>query len=134
MRFRRRVYSAPGVPTLEMRLGKSMPDRSPVLSGGRRRQAIVGMVMSVIVNLASVGLGADSELWRERAACRGYATDVFFPGIDHPDVQRALAVCHGCEVRTQCLDYAVGTRQPFGVWGGMTEDQRRDLRGARHRC
>ena len=41
--------------------------------------------------------------------------------------QQAKAICEDCAVRTECLDYAIGTREPFGIWGGMTEYERKSL-------
>jgi WhiB family redox-sensing transcriptional regulator len=67
--------------------------------------------------------------WWERAACRDADPDLFFPvssvGPGHDEVERAKAVCAGCEVRRQCLQFALATRQAHGVWGGTTEEERR---------
>jgi WhiB family redox-sensing transcriptional regulator len=69
--------------------------------------------------------------WRAEAACRGVATDVFFPAGgsgNRTDWSAALAVCARCPVRQACLDYALRTNQPDGVWGMATPSQRRTLR------
>jgi WhiB family redox-sensing transcriptional regulator len=42
-------------------------------------------------------------------------------------VTAAKAICAACRVLTECRDYALRTRQPFGVWGGLDEEQRRDI-------
>jgi WhiB family transcriptional regulator, redox-sensing transcriptional regulator len=74
--------------------------------------------------------------WRERAACLGMSTELFFPAgstgkaIDQAD--EAKLVCAGCPVRRQCLEYAIGTGQE-GIWGATTEDERRSLRRAQQR-
>jgi WhiB family redox-sensing transcriptional regulator len=65
--------------------------------------------------------------WREDAACRGLETDVFFPATDE-EAEEAKAVCAVCPVREECLEYALATRQEDGVWGGLTETERRRLR------
>lgn len=69
--------------------------------------------------------------WRRRAACRLMPADMFFPvgtsGMAIEEVLAAKAVCSGCEVSGPCLDFALETRQEFGVWGGTDEDERRDL-------
>lgn len=70
--------------------------------------------------------------WRERAACRGLETTLFFPGRGESTVA-ATAVCSACVVRRECLSSALGDRpgggaERFGVWGGTTERQRRRLR------
>jgi WhiB family transcriptional regulator, redox-sensing transcriptional regulator len=71
--------------------------------------------------------------WRDRAACRGAQTDVFFPdGTAGPalrDIGRAKRICGGCPVRARCLDWALDHGAAFGIWGGFTEDERRAIRG-----
>ena len=74
--------------------------------------------------------------WRCRAVCRDEDPAVFFPlgigGSTLSQVAQAKAVCRGCEVREDCLASAMGSDQDCGVWGGLTEDERRTLkRGAR---
>ena len=70
------------------------------------------------------------ERWRQAAACRGLDTAVFFPANEE-DVGPAKAVCERCPVREQCLEWALATRQNDGVWGGLTETERRRLRRRR---
>jgi len=67
--------------------------------------------------------------WHDRAACRGVNTDLFFPAKGQP-ASPAKAVCEGCEVRVECLDFAMVTGQYHGIWGGLSERQRRKLRSA----
>jgi WhiB family redox-sensing transcriptional regulator len=66
--------------------------------------------------------------WWRSAACRDADPELFFPvgahGPARDDIALAKAVCATCGVRRQCLQYALATRQPHGVWGGMTEDER----------
>ena len=70
--------------------------------------------------------------WRPHAACRWMAPELFFPagttGIAAEEIEAAKAVCGECDVRADCLRFAVSTNQEFGIWGGTTEDERRDLR------
>jgi WhiB family redox-sensing transcriptional regulator len=65
--------------------------------------------------------------WRELAACRGIDLDVFFPGRGE-SAGPARCVCTACPVRQQCLDYAITNRITHGIWGGLTERERRALR------
>jgi WhiB family redox-sensing transcriptional regulator len=65
--------------------------------------------------------------WRELAACRGTDLEVFFPGRGE-SAGPARQVCAGCPVRTQCLDYAITSQIAYGIWGGLTERERRALR------
>ncbi|MHB8671244.1 MAG: WhiB family transcriptional regulator [Acidimicrobiales bacterium] len=74
----------------------------------------------------------DDAPWRRRAACRSSSPELFFPagatGMAVSDMEEAKAVCSGCVVRRECLDFALATNQEFGVWGGTTEEDRRTLR------
>lgn len=75
--------------------------------------------------------------WRQQAACLDEDPELFFPvGTTGPaldQVEEAKAVCRTCDVTEQCLEWALGTNQDAGVWGGMGEDERRTLRRARQR-
>jgi len=86
--------------------------------------------------------GPRSWGWQEQAACRGMDLVIFFgregergPGRDRREA-KAKRVCEGCPVRTECLDYAVSRPEKYGVYGGLSEDERaaerrRRLRQAR---
>jgi WhiB family redox-sensing transcriptional regulator len=63
--------------------------------------------------------------WVSRAACRGVDPDTLF--VQGSAQNRAKRVCAGCPVRTECLADALDNRMEFGVWGGMTERERRAL-------
>ena len=67
--------------------------------------------------------------WRELAACRGADLEVFFPGRGE-SAGPTRQVCAACPVRQPCLDYAVSNRITHGIWGGMTERERRPLQSA----
>jgi WhiB family transcriptional regulator, redox-sensing transcriptional regulator len=71
--------------------------------------------------------------WQLRAACRDIDTDVFFhpehergPAKDRRD-RRAKRVCARCPVIEACRRHALGVREPYGVWGGMTVAERAEL-------
>lgn len=70
--------------------------------------------------------------WRELAACRGYEPELFFPagesGPAVPLICRAKRICASCRVREECLAYAIETNQASGIWGGLTEEERRPVR------
>jgi WhiB family transcriptional regulator, redox-sensing transcriptional regulator len=72
------------------------------------------------------------EAWMRRAACRGQETEAFFPPRGG-DVSGPKAVCAACPVRQECLEYALDNRDKFGVWGGLTEMERREIRRERKR-
>lgn len=63
--------------------------------------------------------------WTARAACKGSNPDELF--VQGAAQNRAKVVCMGCPVRTECLADALDNRVEFGVWGGMTERERRAL-------
>ncbi|MGH8905660.1 MAG: WhiB family transcriptional regulator [Egibacteraceae bacterium] len=75
--------------------------------------------------------------WRHKAACSDEDPELFFPvGTTGPAIEqteRAKAVCARCPVAAQCLEWALNTGQDAGVWGGMSEDERRALRRGRQR-
>lgn len=75
--------------------------------------------------------------WRQRAACIDEDPELFFPiGSTGPaleQLERAKAVCGRCQVLDRCLEWALETNQDAGVWGGMSEDERRVLRRSRQR-
>lgn len=70
--------------------------------------------------------------WRDRAACLGEDPELFFPiGTTGPglrQVAQAKSVCRGCPVAVECLAWALDTDQRQGVWGGLSEDERLELR------
>ena len=64
--------------------------------------------------------------WAVHAACRQADHNWFFPGSDG-DADAAVRVCRGCPVREECLDWALESRIRYGIWGGLTERERRRL-------
>jgi WhiB family transcriptional regulator, redox-sensing transcriptional regulator len=75
--------------------------------------------------------------WRHRAACRDEDPELFFPiGTTGPallQVDEAKAVCRRCEAVDECLSWALDSDQDAGVWGGLSEDERRAARRRRVR-
>lgn len=77
--------------------------------------------------------------WRHKAACLNEDPELFFPvGSTGPalmQIAEAKKVCQLCDVRDECLAWALESGQDHGVWGGMSEDERRSLkrRNARSR-
>lgn len=70
--------------------------------------------------------------WTTAAACRDVDDSLFFPTRD-TTVDKAMAVCEICPVRYECLEYALETRQEYGVWGGKTAQERLKIRRGRNR-
>lgn len=71
-----------------------------------------------------VGIDDDDLGWQERALCAQTDPEAFFPEKGG-STREAKKVCLTCEVRTECLDYAVANDERFGIWGGMSERERR---------
>ena len=75
--------------------------------------------------------------WVHYARCRDEDPELFFPvGTTGPaamQVDAAKLVCADCIVRDECLEWAMATGQDAGVWGGLSEDERRSLRRSRRR-
>ena len=74
------------------------------------------------------------DVWQLRAACRGPHAAVFFPPPrferKHERLAReadAKSICLACDVREECLEYALAIREPHGIWGGLNENERKLL-------
>lgn len=73
--------------------------------------------------------------WADAAACRHVdraTRDAFFHDEKDPD-NPARRICAGCSVRTQCLDHAITTGEPHGIWGGKDEEERKRIARSRSR-
>ncbi len=78
----------------------------------------------------SLLLVADEPDWHERALCAQTDPEAFFPEKGG-STREAKRICTGCEVRSECLTYALAHDERFGIWGGLSERERRRLkRGA----
>lgn len=65
--------------------------------------------------------------WQEQALCAQTDPEAFFPEKGG-STREAKRVCSSCEVRSECLDYALAHDERFGIWGGLSERERRRLR------
>ncbi len=70
---------------------------------------------------------ADELLWQERALCAQTDPEAFFPEKGG-STREAKRVCLSCDVRGECLDYALFNDERFGIWGGLSERERRKLK------
>ncbi len=81
---------------------------------------------------SSLALANADYTWRRLAICRDTDPDLFFPvgttGYALVQIDRAKEVCGECPVQTDCLEYALETNQDSGIWGGTSEEERRNLR------
>jgi WhiB family redox-sensing transcriptional regulator len=81
---------------------------------------------------AAAGPACDSHPdWRADAACRNADPELFFPDGDvrsaRAQVKTAKLICRGCPVSATCLSWALASGQEAGIWGGLTEEERRRL-------
>jgi WhiB family redox-sensing transcriptional regulator len=74
------------------------------------------------------------DAWQVKAACRGPQAVVFFPppSFERKDEKsdrerRAKSICATCAVKQPCLQYALKIREPHGIWGGLSEGERKRL-------
>jgi WhiB family transcriptional regulator, redox-sensing transcriptional regulator len=65
--------------------------------------------------------------WQDKGLCAQTDPDAFFPEKGG-SIRPAKSVCRSCEVRAECLEYALENDERFGIWGGMSERERRRLR------
>lgn len=80
--------------------------------------------------IAQLGDPDPDVTWKLDGRCAETDPHLFFPDKGE-DTTAARAVCAGCEVRLRCLEYAINTRERFGVWGGATERERRQIQHTR---
>ena len=80
----------------------------------------------------SLALSAQNDDWRLLSACRDTDPDLFFPvGTTGPAIEQiesAKRVCCTCVAQTACLEFALATNQESGIWGGTSEEERRQIR------
>jgi WhiB family transcriptional regulator, redox-sensing transcriptional regulator len=86
-----------------------------------------GVPVSDLVDI--VLLGRD-RAWQRQANCMGVDPDLFFPERG-ASTREAKEVCRGCVVREDCLEYALANGEKFGIWGGLSERERRKIRRRR---
>lgn len=86
-----------------------------------------GIAMSTVFPL--VRGGEDQVDWQDRALCAQTDPESFFPEKGG-STREAKRVCSGCEVQAECLEYALANDERFGIWGGLSERERRRLKRA----
>ena len=89
--------------------------------------------MSILAS--SLALAVADDTWRDHALCRDTDPELFFPvgttGNALLAIDYAKRVCAQCSVTQECLDFALDTNQDSGIWGGLSEEERRDIRRQR---
>lgn len=83
--------------------------------------------LSLVPDPVEPMLTPDDELWQEKALCAQTDPEAFFPEKGG-STREAKRICLGCEVKDACLEYALANDERFGIWGGLSERERRRLK------
>jgi WhiB family redox-sensing transcriptional regulator len=83
--------------------------------------------LQLIMNVELIDTVEDELSWQERALCAQTDPEAFFPEKGG-STRDAKKVCVGCEVRSECLEYALQHDERFGIWGGLSERERRKFK------
>jgi WhiB family redox-sensing transcriptional regulator len=75
-------------------------------------------------------LATDDLAWQDLANCRGANPDLFFPERG-ASTRTAKGICRECSVQAECLEFAIVSSEKFGIWGGLSERERRKIRRER---
>jgi WhiB family redox-sensing transcriptional regulator len=97
---------------------------------GAAAAAAAAATAALLAELAANATDTADRRWQERANCLGVDPDLFFPERG-ASTREAKSVCRGCDVRLECLEYALGHGEKFGIWGGLSERERRRVRRER---
>ncbi len=83
--------------------------------------------LTLVPDTFDAGLEPGDSQWQERALCAQTDPEAFFPEKGG-STREAKRICLGCEVRDACLEYALANDERFGIWGGLSERERRRLK------
>ena len=83
--------------------------------------------MTGVFDAGFTGLAVEEQSWHESALCAETDPEAFFPEKGG-STREAKRICSGCEVRAESLEYALANDERFGIWGGLSERERRRLR------
>jgi WhiB family redox-sensing transcriptional regulator len=100
---------------------------SDYISGAERAGRGAGSADQGLMGMLGMGLADDVASWQERALCAETDPEAFFPEKGG-STREAKKICTGCEVKAECLEYALANDERFGIWGGLSERERRRLR------
>ena len=94
----------------------------------RQSRTVAGSELA-LVDLGVPGLFAEDEeeSWQDRALCAQTDPEAVFPEKGG-STREAKKICTGCEVKAECLEYALANDERFGIWGGLSERERRRIK------
>jgi WhiB family transcriptional regulator, redox-sensing transcriptional regulator len=99
--------------------------RAPIETPRRPQLSLVPDPIDVAPAMPAIT--PEDDLWQEKALCAQTDPEAFFPEKGG-STREAKRICLGCEVRDACLDYALANDERFGIWGGLSERERRRLK------
>jgi WhiB family redox-sensing transcriptional regulator len=104
-------------------------ERAPSEREGAQRERALGEPAAPGGGEVLLGLfgPAEEQTWQERALCAQTDPEAFFPEKGG-STREAKRICSTCEVRSECLDYALEHDERFGIWGGLSERERRRVK------
>lgn len=86
------------------------------------------VIVSLVHDTLAIGADEAEEIgWQDRALCAQTDPEAFFPEKGG-STREAKRVCRTCDVRAECLEYALEHDERFGIWGGLSERERRRLK------
>ncbi len=116
-----------GEPTTTARPGGGQWARAQFQPEPPRLSLIVTGADEMFDNFSRGSRLTEAEQWQERALCAQTDPEAFFPEKGG-STREAKRICLGCEVRDECLEYALQNDERFGIWGGLSERERRRLK------
>lgn len=103
-----------------MRFDAEERERGQVMDWGGHPEQDMGV-------LADLFDMTEEQQWQDRALCAQTDPEAFFPEKGG-STREAKRICQGCEVKDECLEYALAHDERFGIWGGLSERERRKLK------
>jgi WhiB family transcriptional regulator, redox-sensing transcriptional regulator len=95
---------------------------APIVPSAQKRSHL-----SLVTDAFDLASATEDDQWQERALCAQTDPEAFFPEKGG-STREAKRICLGCEVRDACLEYALAHDERFGIWGGLSERERRRLK------
>ncbi|BBX35478.1 transcriptional regulator WhiB2 [Mycolicibacterium mageritense] len=103
-------------------------DNAPHINTGPTPMGAAGRPqLSLVPDQIDVAPATEDDQWQERALCAQTDPEAFFPEKGG-STREAKRICQGCEVKDACLEYALAHDERFGIWGGLSERERRRLK------
>ena len=91
----------------------------------RQARTVAGTPLALVgLDVPGLFVEDEEEGWQERALCAQTDPEAFFPEKGG-STREAKRVCQSCDVRAECLEYALAHDERFGIWGGLSERERR---------